>query len=118
MEALDLKTYQWPKVTGLDVVFPTADTDPKLLAEAKRRGYDMNSRKPGAEMFRTLFYKGGRIKYRKDVPQEHINNVYAYLRSFMGSFAPKHEHKTAVCSMLLDEIATGVEEAPEKKAAA
>jgi hypothetical protein len=113
-EGLDLRTYPWPKVTGIDVVFPTANTDQKLLAEAKRRGYDMNDRKPGDAMFSTLFYKGGKIKYREDVPEEHIKNVYAYLRSFMGSWAPKHEHKHAICAMLLDEIATGVEELPAK----
>ena len=111
-EALDLRAYPWPEVTGLDVAFPTANTDPKLLAEAKRRGYDDYPEKHGVKMFMTLFYSGGRIKFREDVPDEHKKNVYAYLRSFMGSWAPKHEHKTAICGMLLDEIATGVEEAP------
>jgi hypothetical protein len=42
-EGLDLRTYPWPKVTGADVVFPTANTDPKLLAEAERRGYSIYS---------------------------------------------------------------------------
>ena len=117
-EGLDLRAYPWPKVTGADVAFPTANTDPKLLAEAERRGYTMYSgkQKPGGEMFQTLFYRGGKIKFRDDVPEEHRKNVMAYLRSFMGSWAPKHEHKHAVCAMLLDEIATGVEEAPEKAA--
>lgn len=109
-ESLDLKTFPWPKVEKVDVVFPTARTDPKLLAEAHRRGYDgYRHDKPGDKMFMALFYEGGRINFRTDVPREHVENVYAYLRSFMGSFAPKHEHKSAVCAMLLDEIATGVE---------
>lgn len=116
-EGLDLRAYPWPKVTNLDVVFPTANTDPKLLAEAKRRGYDDYPEPPGIKMFNTLFYSGGRIKYREDVPEEHKNNVYAYLRSFMGSWAPKHEHKTTICAMLLDEIATGVEEVSKKATA-
>lgn len=118
-EGLDLKTYPWPTVTGADVIFPTANTDPRLLKEAERRGYSMYSGgnyKPGNKMFQTLFYEGGKIIYREDVPKEHRENVYAYLRSFMGSWAPKHEHKHAVCAMLLDEIATGVEEAPKKAA--
>lgn len=116
-QALDLQTFPWPKVTGIDVVFPTANTDPALLAEATRRGYSMYSGgndKPGNKMFSTLFYEGGKIIYREEVPEEHRKNVYAYLRSFMGSWAPKHEHKHAVCAMLLDEIATGVEPAPKK----
>jgi hypothetical protein len=115
-------TFAWPKVTGTENVtpltfarsrgrrFPTRDTDQALLKEATRRGYSLYSggnAKPGNKMFQTLFYKGGRIQYREDVPEEHRNNVYAYLRSFMGSFAPKHEHKHAICAMLLDEIATG-----------
>lgn len=114
---LDLKTFPWPKVTGLDVVFPTANTDPALLAEAKRRGYDHHPEKPGDRMFITLFYEGGKIKFREDVPEEHRKNVYAYLRSFMGSWAPKHEHKHAICAMLLDEIATGVEKVKKEKTA-
>ena len=116
-EGLDLRAYPWPKVTGLDVVFPTANTDQKLLAEARRRGYEGYPEKPGIKMFNKLFYSGGRIKYREDVPEEHVKNVYAYLRSFMGSWAPKHEHKKVVCAMLLDEIATGVEEVAKEKAA-
>ena len=115
-KALDLKTFPWPKVTVLDVVFPTANTDPALLAEAKRRGYGDYPTKPGIKMFSTLFYEGGKIKYRDDVPEEHRKAVYAYLRSFIGSWAPKHEHKEAICGMLLDEIATGVEPAPKKAA--
>jgi hypothetical protein len=121
MEALDLKTYPWPKVTGLDVAFPTANTDPKLLAEADRRGYSMYSGgndKPGNKMFSTLWGQGGKIIFRDDVPEDYRKNVYAYLRSLMGSWAPKHEHKYAVCAMLLDEIATGVEEVKKDAKAA
>ena len=115
-EGLDLRTFNWPKVTGADVAFPTRNTDLALLAEAERRGYSMygSDKKHGSKMFTTLFYSGGKIIYRKDVPVEYQKNVMAYLRSFMGSFAPKHEHKHAICAMLLDEIATGVEEAPKK----
>lgn len=120
-KGLDLRAYPWPKVTGLDAAFPTANTDPKLLAEAERRGYSIYSNgsdKTGQKMFTKLFYEGGKIIYRKDVPEEHIKNVNTYLRSYMGSFAPKHEHKGAVCAMLLDEIATGVESVPQKAKAA
>jgi hypothetical protein len=116
-EGLDLRTFPWPKVTAADVVFPTADTDSKLLKEAERRGYSIyngGNDKPGNKMFSTLFYEGGRVIYREDVPEEHRKNVWAYLRSYMGSWAPKHEHKHAVCAMLLDEIATGVEKVEKK----
>lgn len=118
-EGLDLRTFPWPKVTGVDMAFPTANTDPRLLEEAERRGYSIYSNgnhMPGMKMFSDLFYRGGRIIYRKDVPEEYRKNVMAYLRAFMGSWAPKHEHKGAICGMLLDEIATGVEEAKDKAA--
>jgi hypothetical protein len=59
-------------------------------------------------MFDTLFYDGGRIQFRTDIPEEFKNEVYAYFRYLRGSFAPKHEDKEMVCAMLLDEIATGV----------
>ncbi len=112
-EGLDLKQYPFPKVNGLDVVFPTANTDPKLLEEAKRRGY-LHGHKPGNKMFSTLFYEGGKVQFRKDISTEFKDAAWAYLRSLIGSWAPKHEHKDAVCGMLLDELATGVEKAKTK----
>ena len=36
---LNLKEFQFPKITGLDLVFPTMDADPALLAEARDRGF-------------------------------------------------------------------------------
>jgi hypothetical protein len=114
-EGLDLRKFSFPKVTGADVVFPTANTDPVLLKEAERRGY-MHGHKTGNKMFSTLFFSGGRLKLRDDVPEDFKNAAYGYFRSLAGSWAPKHEHKEAVCAMLLDEIATGVEEAPKKAA--
>lgn len=115
-QGLDLRKYAFPKVTGADVAFPTANTDPALLKEAHRRGYDMNSRKPGSKMFRTLFYSGGKVNFRDDLPPEFKTAAWGYLRSLIGSWAPKHEDKEAVCSMLLDELATSVEEVKKEAA--
>jgi hypothetical protein len=115
-EGLDLRQFKFPEVTAADMAFPTANTNPVLLEEAKRRGY-LYGHKSGNKMFTTLFYKGGALQIRKDIPEDFLRAVNGYFRSLIGSWAPKHEHKEAVCAMLLDEIASGVEEAPKKAAA-
>lgn len=100
---LDLTTFEFPKVTGVDFVFPTFNTIPELLEEAKLRGfYDDNN--PYCKMFSTLFFRGGKPVFKKDIDEEFRKRAWAYLRSFMGSFSPKHEHKEAICAMLLSEL--------------
>jgi hypothetical protein len=100
---LDLRTFAFPKVTGLDMAFSTFRTDPALLAEAKRRGFD-NGRGPYNRLFSKLFFEGGKVDFKKGVPDEFKNAAWAYLRSFMGSFEPKHEEKEAICALLLSEL--------------
>lgn len=104
----DLRKFEFPKVDKVSMVFPTYNTIPALLAEAKAKGF-YNGHTPGNEMFSTLFYSGGKVRFLKDVPVEFQNNAWAYCRAFMGSFAPKHEEKEAICAMLLTEIAESVE---------
>ena len=105
--AFDLRKFEFPKVTGLDMEFCTYRTDPALLAEALRRGF-YNGHTPGNAMFSTLFYIGGKVNFRKDVPVEFQKNAWNYCRAFMCSFEPKHEEKEAICAMLLTEIADSV----------
>lgn len=102
-EALDLRKFKFPDVTGADMVFPTFDTIPELLDEAKRRDFLYGSG-PYCQLASRLFFEGGKVKFKKDVPEDFRKAAWAYMRAFMGSFAPKHEHKTAICALLLSEI--------------
>lgn len=100
---MDLKTYEFPKVTGLDIAFSTFKTDPELLAEAKARGF-YNGRTPYNRLFSTLFFNGGKLNYKADLSAEFKNAAVPYLRAFMGSFEPAHEDKEAICALLLSEL--------------
>jgi hypothetical protein len=100
---MDLRTFKFPEVTGVDIAFPTFKVDKKLLQEAKDRGfYDGNT--PYNSLFSTLFFKGGKVKFKKKVDKEYQERAWAYCRAFMGSWEPKHEEKEAICALIMSEI--------------
>jgi hypothetical protein len=100
---MDLKTYKFPKLTGVDVVFSTLNTDPVLLAEAKKRGFYYKNT-PYNDLFSDLFFSGGKLNLKKDLPPEFEASAIPYLKALMASFEPSHEDKNAVCAMLLSEL--------------
>lgn len=100
---LDLRSFKFPKLTGLDMAFSTLRTDPELLAEAKARGF-YNSNTPHNKLFAELFFSGGKLNIKKDLPEDFRAAALPYLKSFMGSFEPQHEEKEAICAMLLSEL--------------
>jgi hypothetical protein len=102
--ALNLREFKFPKLGGVDVVFPTVRTDPALLAEAKRRGFYGHRSTPYNELFSKLFFEGGKVTFKKEVPAEFKKAAWPYLQALMGSFAPKHEEKEAIAALLLSEL--------------
>ena len=100
---MDLKKFKFPNVNDVDVAFSTRRTDPKLLAEAKERGfYDGNTEYN--DLFSNLFFSGGEVEFKKNIDEEFKSKAWPYLRSFMSSFEPKHEEKEAICAMLMSEL--------------
>ena len=101
--SIDLMQYNYPNPTGADIAFPTYDTIPELLEEAQRRGFD-NHYNPYVQLFSDLFFNGGEVVFKRGINEEKQKEIWVYVRSFMGSWAPKHEHKEAICAMLMSEI--------------
>jgi hypothetical protein len=95
---MDLSKYKFPKVTKVELSFPTLDTTKELVEEAKKR----NPIK-GMKKFSDLFYSGGKIELQKDVEGTWKENAYLYARALMGSWTPKHEHKKLVVGMIFEE---------------
>jgi hypothetical protein len=95
---MELSTYNFPKVTKVDLAFPTFNTPKELVEEAEKR----NPRK-GMRKFSELFFYGGEIKLKDDVKGTWKENAYMYARALMGSFSPKHEHKELVVGMIFEE---------------
>ena len=100
---MDLKTFEFPNVSGIDMVFSTFNTIPELLEEAKERGFD-GGNTPYNKLFSKLFFDGGKIRFKKNLDEDFKARAWPYCRSFMGSFDPKHEHKEAICAMLMSEL--------------
>lgn len=95
---MDLSTFDWPEVTTVDLAFPTFNTINELLEEAEKR-----NPKKGIKEFNRLFYGGGKVKIRPDVEGTWKEKAWNYARAYMGSFAPKHEHKEVICAMIFEE---------------
>jgi hypothetical protein len=111
---MDLKKYGFPRITSTNMAFSMIKTCPKLLKEAKGRGFyggngDYNS------LFSELFFNGGKLNLKKDLDEDFKSKALPYLRSFMGSFEPKHEEKEAICAMLLSELVDIDPPEPKKK---
>lgn len=107
---INLMEYEFPKLTPIELEFATIPTDMVLLKEAESRGFD-DWNNPYHRMFSNLFFNGGSVVFKSNVNPEFKNKCWPYIKCLMGSFAPKHEHKAAVCAMLLSELC----ELPESK---
>lgn len=109
--SMDLKTFEFPRLTPVDCLLYVQQIDPKLLAEAKARGF-YNGNTPYNRLFSTLFFSGGKLNFKNDLPEGFRTSATLYLKAIMGSFEPKHEEKEAVCAMLLSELVEDGDEAP------
>ena len=100
---MDLTTFKFQKADGVDMAFPTFQTDKILLTEATERGFYCGHT-PYNKLFSKLFFDGGKVKFKEGINEEFKVNAWNYCRCFMGSFAPKHEEKEAICAMLMSEL--------------
>lgn len=106
---LDIEKYPFPELDDTMMAFSVLKTDPKLLEEAKARGYGefngANSDCAAAlRLFDKIFFEGAKVVYKVDIEAKPWRNIRRYMVALMKSWEPKHEHKRAVCAMLLAEI--------------
>lgn len=101
---MNLFEFNYPKQDEISIACSTENTIPELLTEAHARGFTGHSQSPYEKLFDELFFSGGRVKFRSDIPRENIAKIWPYCRALMASYFPKHEDKTAVCAMLMSEI--------------
>lgn len=100
---MDLRKFPFPELSAADIAFSTLRTNPELLAEARKRGFYNGSTKYN-KLFSELFFSGGHLNFKKDLPADFKTKAVSYLKAFMGSFEPKHEEKAAICALLLSEL--------------
>ena len=85
------------------VSFSDLSTDVELLKEAKDKGFYNGDTKYNI-LFNELFFEGGQLNFKKDIDPIFKKDITRYLRSLIGSFAPPHEEKEAICALLLSEL--------------
>jgi len=89
-----------PEVKDVDLVFSTQETNKKLLAIAREKGFYNGDTKYN-KMFSSLFFGGGKIYCKKSLKDEDKSKLLRYIKSLASSFQPKHEEKEAVCALPL-----------------
>jgi hypothetical protein len=80
-----------PEVSDTEMAFGGGDTIPELLKEAKEKGF-YNGNTPANKFFSKWFYSGlkeGELNFKEELDKKFKLNASRYLKSFMGSFAPK-----------------------------
>ena len=100
---MDLKKFNFPELSDVDVTFPVLKTNTELLDEARKKGF-YNGITKYNDLFSELFFRGGKINFKKDLDENFKAKAVPYLKAFMGSFDPKHEEKEAICALLLSEL--------------
>jgi len=97
---MNLITYKFVIPKKISACLPT---DRKLLVEAEARGF-YNGDTPYNTLFSKLFFSGGELNFKSNIPPKFAEGAATYLKLFMGSFEPKHEEKEAICAMILSEL--------------
>jgi len=100
--SFNIETFNFPTVSDEGLAFPTLGVDPKLLKEAKKRGY-YNGHSRWNDLASQLFFFGGELKLKKDWTPNKQRGL-RYMKAFMGSWEPKHEEKEAIVALLLSEL--------------
>lgn len=100
---MNLQEYNFPNLSKVDLAFSTLETCSILLSEAKERKF-YNGNTEYNKTFNHLFFKGGSVVFKENIDTEFQMKAWNYCRSFMRSFAPKHEEKEGICAMLMSEL--------------
>ncbi len=91
------------ETTGLDVAF-----GPKTLSEFLPAMKDIpeefkRHNGPYQDLVSSIFFRGGSIAAWQPKPGINRGAAINHFRTVLGSFEPKHEHKTAGCAYMLSE---------------
>ncbi len=99
-----LKTFQFPKMNKANVAFPTMDAPKILLEEARNLGF-YNGDTPANKLFNKWFFSGldETPEFKEGVDKDLAQDAMNFAVVLMRSFAPKHEHKEAVCALIFSE---------------
>lgn len=95
--------FPFAPVTDVQVVFGGIPNYDEVLAACPKEFRDFN---PWSDLAEKIFFFGLREDAIRKIgikatSQEEADMKWAYFRTWLGSFAPKHQDKVAVCGWLL-----------------
>ena len=76
----------------------------KVLEKAKAEGLTGYSNNEWENRFGMLFFKGGTLKPNRKLDKDYTNRGIRLYNGIASSWSPKHEHKTAVCALILRSL--------------
>lgn len=97
---MDLKTFEFPDLNDVAAV---RKASMELLAEAEERGFYDGGTEYN-DLFSELFFDGGKIEFQKNLDEGFKTKAWTFCQAFMSSWDPKHEHKAAICALLMSEL--------------
>ena len=100
---MDIKKFDFPETSDAERGFPARAVDPEMLKEAKAQGF-LHGHTPYNKLFSDIFFSGKTVEFKKDLDPKFKEKAVPYMQSVMGSWESKHEHKEAVCALLLSEL--------------
>ena len=94
----------FPELNKPDVVFPVLKREEirQWVKEAEQADYD---KRVYTKMAGDLFFNGGTLVPKSDLPEKEFKAGSYYLQLWLGSWDPKHEEKELVAGYILSRIA-------------
>lgn len=91
--------FPFVEVSQMDTMFGGIPNMREVIAAVPAEFNRYNN--PWCEAASSLFFHGGEVKVTKAANPEQAAAMLRYLKTWMGSFEPRHEEKEAVCGWLL-----------------
>ena len=98
--AVSFERLEFPEVTDAQVAFggyPRPWFDEALK---KAEGIEPEWENKANE----LFFSGGKVGINESLPEDYRKRGFHMLQAVLGSWEPKHEHKSAVCGLILKSL--------------
>lgn len=103
---VDFERLEFPRVSDaqLNLGGYPEDWFKETLEKARAEGITGRGRSKYEEKFNDMFYRDGHLELNKSLDDDYLNRGVRLFDAIASSFKPKHEHKAAVCAMILRSI--------------
>lgn len=91
----------FPEVTDPEIAFGGY---PREWFASVMKTEDRTEDRKWENLAEELFFEGGKIPFNETLPEAYRRKGKRILQAVLGSFEPKHEHKTKVCGLILKSL--------------